>query len=112
MTIAILASGGVSLYFTYRETKSSLSTLQREKALAAASRIDEYIGGIQRQLAFAVPTPLDTSGVELRRLELRKLLRQAPEVTDIAQLDATGHEQIMVSRLGMDIIASGKDRSL
>jgi hypothetical protein len=49
--------------------------------------------------------------VEARRIEFLKLLRQAPEVTDIAQLDATGREQIAVSRLGMDSVASGKDRS-
>ena len=49
--------------------------------------------------------------VEQRRIEFLKLLRQAPEVTDIAQLDASGREQIAVSRLGMDVVASGKDRS-
>ena len=49
--------------------------------------------------------------MELRRIEFLKLLRQAPEVTDIAQLDANGHEQIAVSRLGMDLVASAKDRS-
>ena len=38
-------------------------------------------------------------------------MRQAPEVTDIAQIDASGRETIAVSRLGMDIINSGKDRS-
>ena len=47
----------------------------------------------------------------MRRIEFLKLLRQAPEVTDIAQLDAGGRETIAVSRLGMDVVASGKDRS-
>ena len=47
----------------------------------------------------------------MRRIEFLKLLRQAPEITDIAQLDAAGREQIAVSRLGMDSIGSGKDRS-
>ena len=54
---------------------------------------------------------VDASDVELRRIEFLKLLRQAPEVTDIAQLDAAGRETIAVSRLGMDVVASGKDRS-
>ncbi len=54
---------------------------------------------------------LDAADVELRRIEFLKLLRLAPEVTDIAQLDAQGREQIAVSRLGMDVVASGKDRS-
>ena len=47
----------------------------------------------------------------MRRIEFLKLLRQAPEVTDIAQVDSAGREQIAVSRLGMDNINSGKDRS-
>src|SRR5215472_1261264 len=111
VTIALLASGAISVYFTYQETKASLASLQHEKALAAASRIEQYIGSIERQLAYAALPQLDASDVELRRIEFLKLLRQAPEVTDIAQLDATGREQIAVSRLGMDNVGSGKDRS-
>ncbi|HEX7270706.1 MAG TPA: GAF domain-containing protein, partial [Casimicrobiaceae bacterium] len=114
VTIALLASGAISIYFTYQETKASLALLQHEKALAAASRIEQYIAGIERQLAYAALPQLDASDVELRRIEFLKLLRQAPEITDICQLDPVGREQICVSRLGMDSIAppgQGKDRS-
>ena len=111
VTIALLASGGISVYFSYQENKSGLASLQHEKALAAASRIEQYIRQISQQLAYASLPQLDMSDVELRRIEFLKLLRQAPEVTDIAQLDAAGRETIAVSRLGMDVVASGKDRS-
>ncbi|HXR55510.1 MAG TPA: GAF domain-containing protein [Casimicrobiaceae bacterium] len=111
VTIALLASGAISVYFTYQETKSALAALQHEKALAAASRIEQYILRIERQLEYAALPQLDASNVELRRIEFLKLLRQAPEVTDVAQLDATGHERLAVSRLGMDSIGSGRDRS-
>jgi GAF domain-containing protein len=111
VTIALLASGAISIYFSYQENKLALASLQHEKALAAASRIEQYISRIEQQLGYAALPQLDASDVELRRIEFLKLLRQAPEVTDIAQLDATGHEQIAVSRLGMDNIGSGKDRS-
>jgi len=114
VTIALLASGGISVYFTDQETKASLASLQHEKALAAASRIEQYIARIEQQLAYAALPQLDASDVELRRIEFLKLLRQAPEVTDISQLDATGREQIAVSRLGMDNVpapGTGKDRS-
>src|SRR5207249_8897497 len=111
VTGALLASGGISLYFGYQENKSALASLQHEKALAAASRIEQYIRTIEQQLKYAALPQLDASDVELRRIEFLKLLRQAPEVTDIAQLDARGREQIAVSRLGMDVAASGKDRS-
>ncbi|HET8876549.1 MAG TPA: GAF domain-containing protein [Casimicrobiaceae bacterium] len=111
VTIALLASGVISVYFTYQETTAALASLQHEKAIAAATRIEQYINQIQQQLRFAALPQLDASDVELRRIEFLKLLRQAPEVTDVAQLDATGREQIAVSRLGMDSIGSRKDRS-
>src|SRR2546429_510287 len=111
VTIALLASGAISVYFSYQENKSALASLQHEKALAAASRIEQYIEQIVKQLAYAALPQLDASDIELRRIEFLKLLRQAPEVTDIAQVDGSGREQIAVSRLGMDNINSGKDRS-
>jgi signal transduction histidine kinase len=108
---ALLVSGGVSIYFSYKEQKSALGDLQHEKAVAAASRIEQYIRQIEQQLAYAALPQLDASDVELRRIEFLKLLRQVQEVTDIAQLDAQGKEQVAVSRLGMDVMNSGKDRS-
>src|SRR3982750_576253 len=111
VTIALLASGAIGIYFSYQENKSALASLQHEKALAAASRIEQYIERIEQQLKYAALPQLASSETELRRLEFLKLLRQVPEVTDVAQLDGTGHEQVLVSRLGMDVIGSGKDRS-
>ena len=108
---ALLTSGAISIYFSYQEQKAALGNLQQEKAIAAASRIEQYIRQIEQQLAYAALPQLDASDVELRRIEFLKLLRQVPEVTDITQLDATGREQVAVSRLGMDVIGSGKDRS-
>jgi len=109
--IALVASGAISIYFTYQETKSALASLQHEKAIGAASRIEQYIHQIEQQLAYAALPQLDANDRELRRIEFLKLLRQAPEVTDISQLDAEGREQIAVSRLGMDNLGSLKDRS-
>jgi len=111
VTGALLASGAISVYFTYQETTAALASLQQEKAVAAASRIEQYVQRIEQQLAFSSLPQLGNADVELRRIEFLKLLRQAPEVTDIAQLDPAGREQIAVSRLGMDTVGSAKDRS-
>ncbi len=111
VSVALLASGGIGLYFSYQETRLALGSLQHEKALAAAARIEQYVRQISQQLGYAALPQLDASDIEARRVEFLKLLRQAPEVTDIAQLDATGREVIAVSRLGMDIAASSRDRS-
>jgi signal transduction histidine kinase len=111
VTAALLIAGGISLYFSYKGYEAALASLQREKAIGAASRIEQYVSQIAQQLAFAALPQLDVSEVEQRRLELMKLLRQAPEVTDVAQIDADGREQITESRLGMSTVGSGRDRS-
>jgi len=111
VSVALLASGGIGLYFSYQENRAALASLQHEKAIAASSRIEQYIRQFSQQLVYASLPQIDASDVELRRIEFLKLLRQAPEITDVSQLDGAGREQIAVSRLGMDTIASARDRS-
>ena len=111
VTLVLLVSSGIGLYFSYQENRAALASLQSEKAVAAASRIEQYMRQISQQLGFAALPQLDAGDVEARRVEFLKLLRQAPEITDIAQLDARGFERIAVSRLGMDVSGSARDRS-
>jgi signal transduction histidine kinase len=111
VTTVLLASSAISLYFSYQENKAALASVQHEKAVSAASRIEQYILLVTQQLVSASLAQLDASDLDLQRTEFWRLLRQAPEVTDIAQLDRAGREQIAVSRLGMDVMGSGRDRS-
>src|SRR6202020_3657112 len=39
------------------------------------------------------------------------LLRQVPAITELAQIEASGHEQLKVSRLAIDVVGSGVDYS-
>ena len=109
--LALLASGAISLVFSYRETSAALASLQQEKAVGAAARIEQYLRQVTQQLQYAALPQMGSGDLELRRIEFLKLLRQAPEVTDIALIDADGRELIAESRLGMSMLASGKDRS-
>ena len=108
VSLALLVSGGISLYFSYRETSSALASLQQEKAIGAASRIEQYLRQVTQQLQYAALPQMDAGDVELRRIEFLKLLRQAPEVTDIALIDADGREQMAESRLGMSVVGLGQ----
>ena len=108
---ALLASGAISLYASYQENKAGLARLQKEKAVAAAARIEQFVKGIEQQLTFAALPQLGSEGAEQRRIEFLKLLRQAPAVTDIVQLDARGQEVLAVSRLSMDTAGASKDRA-
>ncbi len=111
VSAALVASGGVSLYFSYRENQEHLVTLQREKALAAATRIEQYIQDIEHQLGWtALPqVGAGANPAEQRRFEYLKLLRQAPAITEVAWIDASGREQLRVSRLAMDVVGAGID---
>lgn len=110
VSAALVASGGVQLYFTYEENKQALLALQQEKADSAAARIETYVTEIERQLAW-VRLPQGPQTPEQRRIEYLKLLRVVPAITDAALLDATGREQLRVSRLGMDLASGDTDHS-
>ena len=47
---ALLVSGAIEIYASYSENKEALVALQREKATAAASRIETFVREIERQL--------------------------------------------------------------
>jgi len=107
----LLASGLVDLYFAYGENKAALIRLQREKAEAAASRIDQFIRTIEDQIGWTTQALSLPEGTSLERRSFDDLLRQAPSITEASYLDATGKEQLRISRLGMDVVGSRVDYS-
>ncbi|MGH7312159.1 MAG: GAF domain-containing protein, partial [Candidatus Rokuibacteriota bacterium] len=109
----LLASGALEIYFSYQEAKAALAAVQREKALAAATRIEQFVREIERQLGWTTH-PLLAGGaaaLEQRRIDYFRLLRQVPAITELSHLDAEGREQIRVSRLAMDVVGSRADYS-
>jgi signal transduction histidine kinase len=108
---ALLLSSAIGLYFSYQENQRALAVLQREKAIAAAARVEQFLFQIEQQLKYAALPQLGIEGLEQRRIEFLKLLRQADAVTDVAQIDARGREQISESRLKMSEIGTQRDWS-
>ena len=110
---ALVVSGALEIYFSYQENKVALAQLQREKALAAAERIEQFVKEIERQIGWTTHPQLVTgkATLEQRRVEFFRLQRQAPAVTEVSQLDAAGREQLRVSRLAMDMAGSQADFS-
>jgi two-component system, NtrC family, sensor kinase len=109
---ALLTSGLVELYFSYRENLAALVALQREQAAGAAARIEAFVRDIERQVGWASQGQVGTrQTIEQRRFEFIRLQRQAPAVTEVSQLDPQGREQLRVSRLAMDVVGSGTDFS-
>src|SRR6266700_815590 len=109
--IALLTSGLSEIWFYYQEHKASLIRIEREQAEAAAAKIGQFIKEIDSQIGWTTQLPWSAGTLEQRRFDGLRLLRQVPAITELAQLDATGHEQLRVSRLAMDVVGSQTDFS-
>ena len=112
VSAALLTSGLVELYFSYRENLAALVALQREQATGAAAKIEAFVRDIERQVGWASQGQVGArQTVEQRRFEFIRLQRQAPAITEVSQLDSAGREQLRVSRLAMDVVGSQTDFS-
>ena len=113
VVLALAASGGIGIYFSYKETRNALLALQREKAAGAAMRIEQFVREIERQIGWtALPQVQEGANpLELRRFDYVKLGRQVQAITETTFIDARGREQVRVSRLAMDVLGSGTDLS-
>ena len=110
---ALVTSAFVEIYFSYQENKTALVRIQREKAEAAASKIEQFVKEIERQIGWTAQPVWGTRAgeVDQRRFDYLRLLRQVPAITEISLLDPSGKEQLRVSRLAMDVVGSQADFS-
>ncbi|HUO63069.1 MAG TPA: cache domain-containing protein, partial [Terriglobales bacterium] len=106
---ALFTSGALEIYFSYQENKEALVTLQREKALGAAAKIESFVKEVERQIGWTTQPSIvaPAAAMEQRRADYFRLLRQVPAITEVSYLDAEGREQLRVSRLAMDVVGSG-----
>jgi signal transduction histidine kinase len=111
VVLALVANGAFEIWFSYQEHKASLISLQREQAESAAGKIEQFITEIESQVGWTTQLPWSDGTLEQRRFDALRLLRQVPAITELAQVDASGHEQLRVSRLTMDVVGSGIDDS-
>src|SRR5271166_2417017 len=111
VVLALVANGGFEVWFSYQEHKNSLIGIQEQQAAAAADKIEEFITQIQSQVGWTTQLPWSDGTLDQRRFDALRLLRQVPAITELAQIDAAGHEQLKVSQLKMDVVGSGIDYS-
>src|SRR5271170_3920592 len=93
---ALLVNSGFDFWFAYQENKASLVRVQQEKADAAATRIEEFIGEIERQIGWTTHAQWASGPLDQRRQDYIRLLRQVPAITELSQLDVEGKEQLKV----------------
>jgi signal transduction histidine kinase len=109
--IALLTNGLSEIVFSFQEHKASLIRIQREQAEAAAAKISQFVKEIESQVGWTTQLPWSAGTIDQRRFDGLRLLRQVPAITELSQLDSTGREQLRVSRLAMDVVASKADFS-
>jgi signal transduction histidine kinase len=114
----LVSSGLVELYLAYQETNRAVISVQREKAVAAAERIEQFIREIERHLRGTTHAAIDmridiaTNVIaQQRELDFLRLLRNMPVIMGLRHLDVTGREQLRVSRFALDVVGSGEDFS-
>jgi hypothetical protein len=83
--------------------RALLIRILRLQAEAAADKIAEFITRIESQVGWTTQLPWSAGTIEQRRFDGLRLLRQVPAITELAQLDSSGKEQLRVSRLSMDL---------
>lgn len=108
---ALVVDGLVDVWFTFRDHRATLVRIQREQAVSAASRITQFIREIEAQLGWTTHLSWETTAIEQRALDGRRLLRQVPAIAELALLDGEGRERLRISRQAMDEIGSNADFS-
>jgi YD repeat-containing protein len=88
-----------------------LKRIQRMQADTTAAMISQFIKEIESQIAWTVQLPWTVGNIEQRRFDDLRLLRMAPAIDEIAQLDPAGKEKLRVSRLGQDVVGDQTDYS-
>src|SRR5215469_12296450 len=111
VVLALVANGGFEVLFSYQEHKGSLIGIQEQQAVAAADKIEEFITQIKSQVGWTTQLPWTDGTLDQRRSGALRLLLQEPAITELARIDAAGHEQLKVSQRTMDVIGSGIDYS-
>ncbi len=111
VTGVLVINAALDLYFVYEDNRRASIEVQQEKADAAAHKIESFIREIERQLGWVTQAHWSSLPLEQRRFDYARLLQRVPAITELAQLDAHGREQLRVSRVSIDVIGSGADRS-
>ena len=111
VTFVLVVNGLINVWLSYDEAKRSSVRVQREKAQAAAERIDLFVSGIEQQIGWTTRAEWARVPVEQRRYDFIRLLRQSPGITELVHVGGDGKEQLKLSRLEPDVVSSGADYS-
>ena len=110
---AIVSVGLTELYFSYQDSKRTLSRVERDKASAAAASIEQQMLEILRELdGVAQPTfEKGAAGLTERNEDFQRVLEREKFVSRLSYLDSTGTECVRTSPLEANRVGCGLDLS-
>jgi hypothetical protein len=107
--------GGAAAWPLAACTEDRVRALQmrvlRLEAEGAAAKIGQFFKEIESHVGWTTQLPWSAGTLDQRRFDGLRLLRQVPAITELAQLDSSGKEQLRVSRLAIDPVDSVTDFS-
>ncbi|MGR9257392.1 adenylate/guanylate cyclase domain-containing protein [Rhizobium leguminosarum] len=110
--IVPLAIGGIGdAWFGYRDQRAMISALLRVEATSAAGKIQSFLDGIKDQLGWTVQQAWTADAEAYHRLDALRVMRLAPAIASITLVDAVGVERLHVSRIDLNRMEGGSDRS-
>lgn len=109
--LALGLNTAIATFFAFSDQRALLVRVQQEQARAAAQRIGAFVAGIMEHLDWSSQSGASANSPEERRLDGLRLMRQAPAVLELRQIDQAGREQLSLSRSARDRVGSGTDWS-
>ena len=109
--IPLIISGASDAWFGFRDRSALVSNMLGVEARAAAEEIKGFLDGIVDQLGWTVQLPWNEGSEERHKYDLLRLMRQAPAIVDLIQVDGAGIEKMHLSRVAPDVLDSRIDRS-
>jgi signal transduction histidine kinase/uncharacterized protein YdeI (YjbR/CyaY-like superfamily) len=111
VTGVLVINAALDLYFVYQDNRRASIEVQREKAVSAAHQIEAFVREIENQIGWVAHPQWASLPVDQRHFDYVRLERQVLAITELVQLDRHGREQLRVSRVDMDVVNAGTDRS-
>ena len=109
--VALISNGILEFFFYLQEYKGVLVRLQRGQAELVAVRIGQLFDEIESQVGWTTQRSWSAGALDEWRFDLARLLQQVPAVTQVAKLDASGREQLRLSRAAPEVVGSAADFS-
>jgi hypothetical protein len=109
----LLISGLVQGVFADQEMQRVRAQVEYEKASAAASTVDQYLRQVERQIAWTLQQPWTTGagGLDQRRSDYLRLMRQEQAVTEVRYIDSRGMEVVRPEPLDLLLRTGNGDLS-